>query len=188
MFQLKYIIKFLLSLIINPEQTWRYLSDSTIKEADPEFVHRNYYLPFFGGSAAIIFLSCGLDVEGFDLERAMKNMVPFLVAYFAGPFMATLVLKYVCVQIGSIVVPKPRLEMFVAYSISYLMFVEVLSRIISTIAFIPFASIYIIFIVWNSTEMLGVIEKSRVTFSLFSSFTLFLSPRILQMLMGFLEK
>ena len=172
--KLKYIIKFLISLVSEPAQTWDYLSTGDQPEAKPDYMQRNYYLPLLGIMSVVLFV-CGAmygqDGDAtFDVERGMQLMVPCLVAYFVAPYVAVEVLwlingHYYKVPDAS----KERLTIFVFYCMSFLIAVEMLTAILPWVRFFGFITIYLLFITWNGVTTYVRIDEGNRWFYAFLS-------------------
>lgn len=186
MFQLKYILKYLLSLINDPGQTWKFLTEDDVQESKPEYMQNNYYLPMMGVVAVALFLMAGWGTT-FDIERAMKTAVKFLASYFAGPFLADFILRKLHPAFFGKALDKDRLLVFIGYSMSFLMLVELFSASFPTVRFIAFCALYLFYIVWCATDVFfNIEEKIRWKFSALSFFVIWGSPIIIGKLIAFM--
>ena len=174
--QLRLIVKFFLSLVVNPEQTWQYLSDPSVREADVDYVQRNYYLPMMGAIAVVVFILTGIHFEPFNLEHAMKASVAFLVAFFAGPYVAEFILQHFMVRFYDTEPDKQRLQLFVYYTLSYEMGVQLVSRLMPSIRFADLLVVYLAYIVWCASAIFfGIEERRRLSFSIWTTVILFIT-------------
>lgn len=188
----KYIVKYLISIVTRPEQTWEYLAKGEVNESKPQYMQTNYYLPLLGFMSLFIFLMAGLHNEdGFSLEAGMTQMVPALVAYFLGPYLAMFILreilplKYFNVQNPD----QDRLQLYVFYSSSYLILVEMAAALIPTITFVRLAAYYLIYITWSGAyTLIPVEDKRRWIFGLLSFFAIYLSPAVVTRILEFMQR
>lgn len=182
--QVKYIVKYLLSLVSEPEQTWKFLSEGDVDESKPDYVQTNYYLPLMGAIAVGMFILSGWGLS-FDIEKAMKAAVNFLAAYFAGPFLAQAVVKIVNNKWFQINLTETKLNVFVSYAMSFLMVIQLFSAAFPTVKFIQFSALYLFYIVWcASDQFFGIIETNRWKFTTAGFFIIWASPKVIQMLMS----
>ena len=184
--QIKYIIKYLLSLISEPEQTWQYLSVGDVDESKPDYVHSNYYLPLMGVIAVGIFLLSGLGLE-FSIEKAMKAIVRFLSSYFAGPYFAVLILRILTKRWFSLELEEYKLQVFVYYSMSFLMLIQLFAAAFPNCRFSSISSLYLFYIIWCSADFFkDVMEHYRWKFSTVCFFVIWAAPRIIEYLISFM--
>lgn len=186
--QLKYIIRYLLSLINDPAQTWKYLTEEDVKESKPDYMQANYYLPMLGIVALLIFLMNGWGTP-FNLEHAMKSAVTFLVAYFASPFLSVFLLRKTYGKYKPFNFDHDRLQVFVGYSLSFLMLVKLFSSSFPHIKFLAFCALYLFYIIWSASDVFfGIDEKDRWRFSAIAFFEIWLSPMMIERLMHMMSR
>lgn len=182
--QLKYILKFLLSLINESQQTWNSLKDENANESKLEYMQTNYYLPMMGVVALLIFVLVGWG-SPFDIEHAMKDAVSFLAAFFLSPYLANVVLRKAFAKFMNITFDKEKLQVFISYSLSYLMLVRLFTATFPHIKFLTFCSLYIFYIVWSASDVyMGVPEKNRWKFTAMASIAMLLSPIVVEEIMS----
>lgn len=188
----KYIVKYLISLVTQPEQTWLYLSKGEVNESKPQYMQANYYLPLLGLMSLFIFCTTGSASEdGFSLEHGMKSMVPALVAYFVSPYIAMFILKEILpTQYFKVMKPdSDRLHLYVFYSTSYLMAVEMAASLIPSLSFIRLAAYYLIYITWTGAyTMVRVEEHRRWIFGFLSFAIIYASPSIVIWILQFMQR
>lgn len=186
--QLKYIIKYLISLITNPEQTWNYLADEDVDEANPEYVQTNFYLPMLGVVSVFVFVINGWG-SPFNLEHAMKSAIPFIVAYFASQYLSEFLMQKTYQKFKGSEFDKDRLNVLVLYGLSYLMLVALFTTLFPQIKFLSFCSIYLVYIVWASADkFMNIPLKDKVKFTAISFFIIWMSPAIIERLMSMMER
>lgn len=195
--QLKYILKYLLSIITNPDQTWSYLDDLDLPEAKLDYMQRNYYYPLLAvASAAVLVFGCFYAYDSLNnmavqeaVSTGMKAMVPFLVAYFVSPFIIVRLIKEVSLWMDFGAFDSRKLEVFVGYAISYIIFIEVVCAVLPRIRLILYAAVYLVYIVWNASSLyLKVQEHHRWTFSVIVSGIIYFVPFVIEKLLQFIEK
>ncbi|MBO4754828.1 MAG: hypothetical protein J5543_09550 [Bacteroidales bacterium] len=193
MTQFKYIVKFLIALITQSEQAWNYLATAETKESKPDYMLWNYYYPLLGFMSLVIFICAGSRGPNpelsFDFQHGMTQMVPILVAYFVGPYMAMILIKQTLVNLFDLPNPdKDRLTNFVFYSTSFLMALEMLMAAFPAFRFFQFIALYLVYITWNGSHTyIRVEEKRRWLFGFVSFLVIFFSPSIIQHLLQFLQ-
>lgn len=185
--QAKYIIRYLLLLISHPQELWDYLTSEGVEESKPDFVQQHYYLPLLGFMALVILLCEGFyskEVPGFDLQNGMKMMVPYLVAFLVGPYVAMMVLKGLLVNYYKVEHPsQERLHLFVFYSTSFLMALEMLLSFIPQIRFFSFIVVYLVYITWTgTTTIVRVDERHRWVFGFISALIIYYSSHVFVLL------
>ena len=188
----KYIVKYLISLTTQPEQTWLYLAKEDVEEAKPQFMQTNYYLPLLGFMSLFIFVVAGMAGEGsFSLPNGMTSMVPATVAFFVAPYLAMFILREL-LPTGWFKLPNPdqdRLQLYVFYSTSYLMLVEMVASLMPSFAFIRLAAYYLIYITWTgATIMVRVDERKRWLFGFVAFIVINFSPSIIISLLKFMQR
>lgn len=187
-----YIVKYLISLTTQPEQTWLYLAKGEVNESKPQYMQTNYYLPLLGFMSLFVFCTAGFGGEdGFSLEAGMKSMVPVLVAYFVSPYIAMFVLKELLpTQYFKMQNPdNDRLHLYVFYSTSYLMLVEMAASLLPSLSFIRLAAYYLIYITWTGSHtMIRVEEHRRWIFGFLSFVIIYASPSIVIWILQFMQR
>ena len=191
--QFKYIVKFLIALITQSDQAWSYLANAETKESKPAYMLWNYFYPLLGIMSLVIFLFAGWRSPNpevsFDFQYGMTKMVPVLVAYFVGPYLAMMLIKTMLVNIFDLPHPdKDRLTNFVFYSTSFLMAIEMLMAVFPAFRFFEFIALYLVYITWNGSHTyIRVAEKRRWLFGFMSFLVIFFSPSLIQHLLQFLQ-
>ena len=150
----KYIVKFLILLISSPQELWNYLTTDGVEESKPSYVQEHYFLPLLGFMSLFIFLCEGFHgAKGdtiFDLQYGMREMVPYLVAFLVGPYIAQMLLNLSLRHIFQMPAPSAsRVHLFVFYSTSFLMALEMLLAFIPSIRFFWFIVLYLFYITWT---------------------------------------
>lgn len=188
----KYIVKYLISLTTQPEQTWLFLAKGEVEESKPQYMQTNYYLPLIGFMSLFIFVVSGLGgEEGFSLQRGMTSMVPATVAYFVGPYLAMFVLReLLATNLFKMRQPDhDRLQLYVFYSSSYLVLVEMAAALLPSIAFIRLAAYYLIYITWTGAyTMIRVEENRRWMFGFLAFAVIYISPSIVIRILQFMQR
>lgn len=181
----KYIIKFLILLVYQPKELWNYLSGGDVEEVSPDYVQRNYYVPLLGCMALEVFLCEGFHSPDksltFDLQFGMMQMVPRLVAFFVGPYVAQLLIKELLVNFFKVPRPsKERIHLFVFYSTSFLIALEMLLSFLPSIRFFWFIVLYLLYITWTgSGTFIRVGDNHRWVFGLTSAVVIYYSSHLL---------
>ena len=186
--QLKYILKYILSLLNEPEQTWKFLTEDDVDEAKLEYMQTNYYLPMMGVVAVLLFFLAGWG-DPFSIERAMKQAVSFVAAFFVSPYLASFVLNQACEKLIGVSFNREKLQVFVAYSLSFLMTVDLLKATFPHIKFLAFFALYMFYIVWCASDgYFGLAERNRWKFTSISFFVIWLSPILVTRIMTFMMR
>ena len=187
----KLIVKYLISLITQPEQTWIYLANQDVDEAKPQYMQTNYYLPLLGFMSLFIFVVTGMDgVGSFSLQKGMTSMVPATVAYFVAPYLAMFIIRELLTScIFKMSNPDhDRLQLYVFYSTSYLMLVEMAAAMMPSFAFIRLAAYYLIYITWTGSHtMIRVEEHRRWMFGFVAFMVINFSPSIIIGVLKFMQ-
>lgn len=180
--KLKNIIKYLISITVDPEPFWIHLSKGKDEMSKTEFMQSGIFLPLLGIMSLALFVFSGFAGEGsFDLQHAMTYMVPRLVGYFAGPYIAMFLLKEVLTSFFKIELPdRDRLQLYVFYSTGYLMMVEMFVALFPSIKFIQLFSYYLIKITWSGAfTLIRVEEQRRWIFGFVSFVVIYYAPSLL---------
>lgn len=184
----KYIVKFLIMLAARPQELWEYLCSDGVEESDPDYVQRNYYFPLLGFMALEVLVCEGLySAEAdsiFNLQQGMLLMVPRLVAFLVGPYLAMMVLKMLLTKFFDMPNPSQRrLHLFAFYCNSFLMALEMLLAFIPSIRFFWFIVFYLLYITWTaSTSIIRVDVKHRWVFGFLSSVIIYFSSHLVMSL------
>lgn len=179
----KYILRFLLLLVTHPQELWDYLTSDGVEESKPDYVQEHYFLPLLGFMALVIFLCEGFhskEADGFDLYLGMKEAVPCLVGYLVGPYLAMMVIRAFLEHIYSMRHPsKERLHLFVIYSTSFLMALQMLLAFIPSIRFFSFIVVYLLYITWTgTTTIIRLDERHRWLFAFVSAIIIYFSSHL----------
>lgn len=173
--QVKTIIKYFIALVWSPQLRWQYLTDRELPEAQAEHVSRYYYWPLMGCCAVCLFLLRGMfgASGGFSLEMALRSATSFLLSFLAGPYVAQFLLSRLGRFYG-VTAGREQLFVFILYTLSFDMVIEVLSALMHGIRFFDLLILYQGVIVWAaSTTFLGVSASRRLGFTLLTSVVLF---------------
>ncbi len=177
----KYIVKYLILLVTQPEETWGHLCKEDVQEAKPQYMMTNYYWPLLGFMALFIFLASGYSsVDGFNLQNGMTSMVPALVGFFIGPYLAMFLLKEILpTKLFGLTNPdQDRLHIFVFYCSSYLVLVEMACSMIPSIAFIRLAAYYLVYIIFTGTTTIVRVPNHSWMFCFVSFAFIYFSPSL----------
>lgn len=173
---LKYIVRILLPLITHPEQMWQYLDKARGAETKPDEMQKNYFIPLLGWMSLIAFLCAAFrspdSAITFDYQYGMKKMLPLLIAYFLGPLLAVVVVnmalkKWLMVEKTP---DKERVQLYVFYSTSFLMALEILVAFIPSFRFVSFIFIYLVYITFSGTSTYIRVSHNRRWMTGFVSF------------------
>jgi len=173
-------------MISQPDELWNKLIKSETEESKPEFMQRNYYYPLLGIMALVVFVCAGLrgpeSDTPFDIQHGMTKMVPVLVAYFVGPYLALFLVKEGLIHFFGLPNPdKARLSNFVFYSMSFLMALEMVLAVFPAILFFRFIALYLIYITWNGSHTyIRVEERRRWIFGFYSAVVIYFSPGVIE--------
>lgn len=187
----KYIVKYLILLVTQPEETWLHLCKEDVQEAKPQYMMTNYYWPLLGFMALFIFLASGYSREGgFNLQHGMTTMVPSLVGFFIGPYLAMFLLKELLpTRFFELKNPdQDRLHLFVFYCTSYLVLVEMACSLIPSIAFVHLADYYLVYIIWTAMTTIVRIPANHSWLFCFVAFlVIYFSPSLTIKLLQFMQ-
>lgn len=191
--QFKFILQMLVSLIFHPQQTWQYLAAIEDERTKSEYVQRNYYLPLLGFMSLVIFLCAAIYRDGtsrtFDLQVGMTQMVPMLVGFFFGPYLTIFILRHLLVRFFGM--PNPdndRLHLFVFYSTSFLIALQMLIALMPSMRFLIFVNLYLIYITWEaSIVFVRVNENRRWTFCFVSALLIFSCSMLMVNLLTYMQ-
>lgn len=192
--QIKYIVGFLISLATEPEQTWTALAKGNTADSRTDYMQHNYYFPLLGFMSLMVFLFGGLyetaDGELFNLQRAMMMMVPPLVGFFVGPYLAVFIIRPLLVNF--LHVPNPdstRLQLFVFYSTSFLVALQAVIAVLPSIRFLQFVAYYLVYITWCGSSIYIRVEQGKRWFFGFASFLIiYMSPDVVMRLLRLFQR
>lgn len=189
--KLKNIVKYLISMTSEPENFWGYLAKGKDNMSKPDFMQSNVFLPLLGMMALALFLIAGFAGEGFfDLQHAMTYMVPRLVAYFVGPYIAMFLLKELLPSVFHMQSPdRDRVQLYVFYSTGFLMVVEVFVALIPSIKFLQLANYYLIYITWcGAYTLIRVEETRRWIFGFVAFVVIYFAPSLIKDFVLFMQR
>lgn len=191
--QIKHVFKYLILITTTPEETWSYLANGGSKDADADEMNKQFYMPWLVIASAIILFFRVKDSYYADfnpevmrsVSEGMREMVPFLVSYFAAPFVAVMLLREIYPLFMGMQIDKRRLEVLVCYSMSFVILTEVVCAILPHIKLLQFAAIYLVYIIWcGSSAFAGVTDSKRWQFTVSSTCLIWGLPTLLQMLLN----
>lgn len=184
-----FIVQFFIRLVSEPRTTWLELAETQDEHYKPDQMMQRYYYPLLGLMSLVIFLATALRSPGselkFDYQYGMMQMVPILVAYFVGPYLAILLLKLSLAHFFALPHPdKGRLSLFVFCSTSVLMAVEAAMAMIPTIWFTQFFAVYLFVITWKAApQFIRIDESDCWKFGFLSSVIIYFSPSVIRHLL-----
>lgn len=189
---IKNIIRILLSLTLHPEEFWQYLATEAGDDAKPDKVQSSYFLPLLGYMSLVTFLCAAFrspEETTFDYQYGMMQMVQPLTAYFLGPFISILLLPTILGYFKSPVASKDCIQLFVYYSTSFLMALEMLTALIPSIRFISFIVVYLLYITFSGMSTYVPIAPTRRWITGFMSFfVIWAGPTFIMKLMQLLQR
>ena len=174
-----------------PENFWGYLAKGKDPLSKTDYMQSVIFLPMLGVMSLSVFLIAGFSGEGFfDLQHAMTYMVPRLVAYFVGPYIAMFLLRELLPAFFGVPSPdRDRLQLYVFYSTGYLMLVEVALALIPSIKFLQLANYYLIYITWcGAFTLVRVEEKRRWVFGFVAFLIIYYAPSLLKDILIFMQR
>jgi len=194
--ELKYIVAYVRGLMAHTDATWQSLAKGDLKESKPDYMMAHYYWPLFGISATLILLLIGYGglfgeggITAFDLEKGMKAMVKFVVIYAVGPMLITLLSGPVLHYTLSVGLKRDKVDVFVHYTMSTLMVLEVCCAVFPNLEFLLFSQLYVIYIIAEGVDYYLNIEKNaRAVATVLFSLIFWLAPRIITFLFNFFDK
>lgn len=195
--ELRYILKYVRGLLTHTEETWTNLAEPETKEGQVEYMLRGYYWPLLGTGSLLIFILYGNGIflnsklpfdAPFNFEYAMKGLVSFATSYVVAPTLARLIIEQLYSLSVREKIEKDRLEIFVHYSMSIVMIIELFCACLPQFTFLTFIGVYLISIVY-----LGIVSYLKLTrhvglLLLISSFSIYASPWIMQHLLALFAK
>lgn len=192
----RYIVKYIIGLMVHGDEAWESLSKEDNEAADHEYMMTHYYWPLFGVSALLIMLLIGIgglfgDTSGstfFDLEVGMRAMVEFAVVYAVGPMLvahlAPAFFGYANMQID-----RNKLNVFVPYTMSVLMVLEVCCATFPNLEALHFSQLYIIAVITQGVDHYLKVERNRRVLSTMMFCVLFyLALQLLPFLFNIFDK
>ncbi len=196
--ELRFIFTYVKDLLSHTEETWKRLRDPELPAAKTEYMLRNYYWPMMGVCAICIFLLHGNGImlhsklaydAPFSLELGMKGAVSFILGYAAGPTLAILLIREVFCRFTQAELDKERLEIFVHYTMSVVMLINLFCSFLPTMTFLSFIGLYVIYIVWlGSSELMEIVEKQQRFFIVIASVAIYYSPKLIQGILLLIER
>lgn len=193
--ELRYIFTYVRGLMAHTDETWELLSKGEVKESKPDFMMAHYYWPLFGISAVFVLLLIGCGglfgegVRAFELERGMKAMVEFVVVYAVGPMLISLLIDPIFRYMTTQSMKREKVDVFVHYTMSALMVLEVCCAVFPNLEFLGFSKLYIIYIIAVGVDKYLNIKGREVPAStVLWAFVFYIAPIIIRFLIHFFER
>lgn len=190
MTELRYIFRYVKDLLSHTDETWVQLRDPNLKEAQVDYMLRYYYWPLMGIAAICIFFLHGNGVmvnsklaydAPFDFLTGLKGMAMFAFGYATGPMLAGLIIREVFGFFTDVTFDRNKLELFVHYSISIVLLVDLFCAFLPSMTFLTFIGLYVIYVVWLGASLFLEVQSSLLRFFVFVSFlAIYFSSDVLQ--------
>jgi len=183
---IKLVLKYLIALIVTPQERWQMLAANNQQpESRENHVFTEYYLYLMGYVGILVFLSVGFYAkEPVWVATAMRSVVTFLASFFLGPYVAHFALSWIIPLAWGIEHTKERMMVFIYYAMSFqmvaLLFTEMFRASLFNLVYI-----YLFYIVWSAAvPYLGIPSRRRTSFTIITSSVLFLSHWLIATVMG----
>lgn len=195
--ELRYILKYIRGLFAHTEETWERLAEPGIREAEIGYMTRFYYYPLMGFGALLIFILHGNGVmlhskmtfdAPFNFEYAMKGMIAFALSYVASPTLARLLIQQIFTGLTRIPFEKEQLELFVHYSMSIVMVIDMFCSCLPYFTFLSFIGLYLINVVYLGAVSYLRLQNARGLFLVVSSLSIYFSPWLIQRVLSIFAK
>lgn len=191
---LRIIFRYVRGFLAHTEETWRHLSEPDVPEAQTDYMLRKYYWPLVAFGALCIFLLHGNGVllnskltydAPFSLEYCMKGAVGFALKYVGGPTLAMLAIGQFFCRVTDTSIKKNNLEIFVYYSMSIVLLIDLFCSFMPTMKFLSFISLFVVYVVWiGSSEYLNIPRGLNGFFWVVSSVSIYFSPAFIELLLS----
>lgn len=171
-------------MMFSPSEMWEALDQNEGKENEPEAVFTNYYMPLLGMVSLVLFLRSGYagDWGAFNYGLALKTVTLFAVRFFMLPFLVGYVFREAAAywkMMPSKFITS-RLQVFVLYCFSYIMFVSIAQSMLPGIKFVSLVALYLVVIALHGSEKyLRVYDDFILTVTILSTIVICYSPSIL---------
>lgn len=183
------ILKLLALFLTHPDEAWRGVSARDTDRRAVDDMLRDYYFPLLGGGAAGLFIAEGWGVTPFGWDVAIRGGATLLIAYFAGCYLATFLVRELCKTVCETATEPHRVTGFVAYSMSFILAVEIITGCFPSMKFLSVICLYIIYIIWcGAHHYLLVREDMRLRFSIFASLIIVLAPYAIRRILTWIER
>lgn len=153
--------------MFSPGDMWADLDQHKGDENIADKVTTSYYIPLMAILSAALLIRVGYAGGGwlsFDFGGGIKAVTQFCVVFFLLPIIVGFVFKEVCQH--WVVMPqkhlKDRLQIYVLYCYSYLMFVATLQQMLPGIKFVGLLTLYVVVIALNGVERYLKVEDNSV--------------------------
>lgn len=153
-------------MMFAPGKMWSDLDQHRGDENIAEKVFTSYYIPLMALLSAFLLLRVGSSSGwlDFDFGAGIKAVTQFDVVFFLLPVIVGYVFKEVCMHWP--VLPhkhiNERLQIYVLYCYSYLMFVAMLQQMLPGIKFVGLLTLYVVVIALNGVERYLKVDDNYV--------------------------
>ncbi|WP_294470217.1 Yip1 family protein [uncultured Bacteroides sp.] len=170
-----------MKLISSPAKAWEEIS----MEEDRRKVFMAFVYPMIGLCGLSVFIG-SLLTNGWggpqSFQIAMTNCCAVAVALFGGYFLAAYAINEMGVRMFGLPANIPLTQQFAGYALVVSFLLQIVTGLLPDFRIIAWLlQFYIVYVVWEGTPiMIGVEEKLRLKYTLFSSALLILCPMVIQ--------
>lgn len=176
-------------ILFSPSKTWDKIARES--EDDKKYL-TNFFYPFLGLVAFTAFLNPFISGnEDLDFMSTLSIGMQYFIMSFAsgffGFFIAAKALNYCFIRWFGIPADTRKAEKLTAYSLTPVLVVSIMTRLLSDFFFMKILFVYIVILVWEaSAHFYSVEEKTRGKFTLLSCITILAVPFIVEKIFIFL--
>ena len=163
----KELFKQIYRLIRQPRNEWQTIVEH---EKDSTKVINNFVIPMTGICALCAFL--GQLFQGAGFEKALIAVIISLGKNFGGVYFTFFILQETAKFFGTKRNKTAHLQL-VGYSFVAIFTIDIIYKLIPEFFFLPILQLYILYIIWEASEIVVKIEdKKRVMYVFFTSITM----------------
>lgn len=181
--QYKNIFRQVMTLISSPAKAWEEIS----RMEDRQSVFVEFVYPMIGLCGLSVFLG-SLFTFGWSgpesFQVAMTQCCAVAVAQFGGYFLSSYILNRIYVKWYGLPDNLPLVQQFAGYALVVSFLVQIVNGILPDFRVIGWIlQFYMVYVVWEGAPvLLKVREKSLLSFTLLTSFILFVCPVVIQLI------
>jgi len=171
-------------VLTSPQKAWKVISDEGI--GDKTYLS-NYFYPLVGLTSLTAFISPFFFVDTTFKENLTTGMMSFAVAFssvFFGYYASARILERIYIKVFNINQGLSKVEILTAYSLSPVLAVSIITRLVSEFFFLKIIFLYIFILIWEATShFYNVDEKKQGLFTAISGLVILVIPELIEIVL-----
>lgn len=171
-------------VLTSPQKAWKVISD---EGTDDKNYLSSYFYPLIGLTSLTAFISPFIFNDATFKDNLTTGMMSFAVAFssvFFGYYASARVLERIYIKVFNIDQGLSKVEILTAYSLSPVLAVSIITRLVSEFFFLKIIFLYIFILIWESTtHFYNVDEKKQGLFTAISGLVILILPEVIEFIL-----